>query len=590
MNRRWIVLLFALFLMFLSGCVAQEGPETKIMVSIVENPGFTVENNGQFIQPGTDAEFVLTMAPGYFIADTDYPGEYCFLLEGDKVKLVLKDVAYPKRVTLSLTDHYALITYEPNGGEGELLTVVHDTAFHTRPNTANGQDMFVREGFTLESWNTRADGSGDRVGLGSRVSVSAEGLTLYAQWARWTDAQQFSWELHQDGVTITAYHGADAVVVIPAELDGEVVTSIAAGAFADCHMEAVIFPQTMMTVENGAFQNCSLERVTLFDNIESITDGAFSGCENFKTLQINAIEAPYGFDYRRESYYADKVDLLIAAQDQKKIIFYGGCSVWYNLDGTMLTPLLEQGYQVVNMGLNGVVNSAVQLQIIEQYLRPGDIFFHTPEISSPKQLMAHLQMDIKQDDKLWCGLEYNYDLFAMVDLRSITGGITSFCDYLAKKDSATSYTETYTDEQQSYCDAFGCIPFERTETKDVLADEVHLNVSYMNATAKTNLQAVYSHYQQMGVRVYISVACINMDAVPEEESGCLDMVRDHYRNFFGSMDDAVLISELDDFLFVHNDFAETNYHLLSSAAKRNTEIWLRDLQAQMQKDGLWEAP
>ena len=590
MKRRCLVLLFALFLIVLSGCGKKTEPETRIFVSILETPGVTVENNGQYIQSGEDVVFLLKMDDGFALANTDYDGKYQLSITGKTTKLTLKNVRYPKRVGLVLTETYGVIKYEPNGGVGETTTIVHDTANHRRPNTSNGRGLFSRDGYTLESWNTLPDGTGERIGLGSRATVPQEGLTLYAQWAKWSDAHSFQWEHRDEGVVITNYHGQDAVVVIPAVLDGEKVSAIAADAFQNCTMQGVILPETMVTVEDGAFQNCALETLTIFDSIENISDGSFLGCEALKTLRINAVEPPYGFDYRRESWYADKVDLLIAAQDQKKIIFYGGCSIWYNLDGTMLTPLLEQGYQVVNMGINGVVNSMVQMQIIEQYLRPGDIFFHTPEISSPKQLLAHLQMEIEKDDKLWCGLEYNYDLFTLVDLRSITGGITSFCDYLSIKESATSYTETFTDEQQSYCDEFGCIPFERTETKDVLDDEVHLNVSYMTDTAQKRLQEVYSRYQQQGVRVYISYACTNMDSVPEEERGCADMVRDHYRKFFDKMDSAVLISELYDFLYVHEDFAETNYHLLSSAASRNTEIWLRDLQAQMEKDGLWEAP
>ena len=44
---------------------------------------------------------------------------------------------------------------------------------------------FTREGYTLQSWNTKADGSGTKYALGytfNKFQASEDGLTLYAQW------------------------------------------------------------------------------------------------------------------------------------------------------------------------------------------------------------------------------------------------------------------------------------------------------------------------------------------------------------------------------------------------------------------------
>ncbi len=77
-------------------------------------------------------------------------------------------------------------------------------------------------------------------------------------------------------------------------------------------------------------------------------------------------------------------------------------------------------YQVVNVAVNGLINSAVQMQIITALLEEGDIFFHTPELSSEQQMLC--QMGFTADDsKLWCGLEYNYDLVSYVDIRGDPG-------------------------------------------------------------------------------------------------------------------------------------------------------------------------
>ena len=589
MKHRPHLFLFALLLLLLSACGDEAGPETRILVSIQESEGFTVKNNGQYIQPGESVEFLLNTDYGFFLVDTDYDGVFRTAVSGRQTRLTLENVQYPTRVSLKLTDFYEVITYEPNGGTGETATVAYDTTFHLRPNTSIGTDLFSRAGYTLTGWNTSADGTGERVGLGSRVSISGKELTLYAQWVKWSDEREFDWVFDEEGIAITGYHGNDAAVVVPALIGGTEVTVIAVGAFQNCTMTGVVLPATLKTVEDGAFRNCALETLTLSDNIESIGDGAFTGCEQLKTLRINAVEKPFGANTRRESCYADKVDLLILAQGEKKIVFYGGCSIWYNLDSSLLSPLLDQGYRVVNLGLNGVANSSVQMQILGNYLEDGDILFHTPELSSSKQLLSDVAMEEK-DDRLWSGLEYNYDLFALVDLRTVPGALDSFCGYLSKKGKGTSYAAVYRIDGNLFWDEYGCIPFyrEQIEPDGVLPDRVYLDPTAIDSGGMARLKAFYDDYQAQGVRVYLSYACVNMDDVPVEQRGNVELMDSLFRKAVAEMDGPVLISSLEDFLYHRVDFYDTNYHLLSEPARNNTAIWLRDLRAQMERDGLWK--
>ena len=587
--RRLFLPIFALLLL-LCACAQQPENQTGILVNIREADGFTVENNGQIVLPGEDAVFYLQINDGLALAGTAYDGDYHAVLENGKIKLTLKNVQYPAHVDLRLTDSYATVTYEPNGATGEAVTQIYDTTYHYRPNTATGEGFFSREGYTLVSWNTGSDGMGKRIGLGSRVDVPETGLTLYAQWEKWSDVQHFTWTEREDDVIITGYRGTDDTIVIPAVIGDKAVTGIATGAFQNCGGSCVVLPNIMKTVEDGAFQNCNLETLVLFDNIETISDAAFTDCNQLKTLYINAIEKPFGFDYRKESVYADKVDLLIQAQGQKKVVFYGGCSMWFNLDSTQLTPLLEQGYQVINMGLNGMANSFVQMQILEAFLEPGDIFFHTPEISSAQQMMIRQTMDNDNGDKLWCGLEYNYDLFALVDMRTVPGVLSSLRDYLDIKESGTDYVSTYIRDGNVYCDDYGCIPFYRDETYPALQDEVHMDPSYITDAGMARLKEYYDRYQSNGVRIYVSYACTNMDEVIDEEKNNVEMVAWRFRKAIETMEGPVVISALEDYLYHRNDFYDTNYHLLSEPARKNTLLWLRDLQAQMERDGLWEAP
>lgn len=588
MKKRMRLLLSALLALFLFGCSEGEPVDTRIQISLLAGDAYTVENNGQWVEPGADAEFVLSMTKGCSLAAVDYSGEYDHRIEDGKLILTLKNVNYPARVRVFTTTRYCTVRYEPNGGWGDPIVKTYSLSYHLRPNTENGQQMFQRNGYTLVSWNTAPDGSGTRVGLGSRVTTGPE-LTLYAQWQAWSPAEDFSYTLTQFGnITINKYLGSDETVVIPEEINGYPVTDIAANAFRDSTLRHLVLPPTMDRVAPSSFTDSTVETVTLFDNIQVISDLSFEGCDNLQTLYINAVEAPYGYTYRKESAYADKVDKLILAQGRKKMVFYAGCSVWYNLDGGDVYDAFGDAYLILNMGTNGTVNSAVQMQIMAPYLEEGDILFHSLELTSHYQLLNSVQMG-ENDDKLWCGLEYNYDLFTLVDLRTVNGEFDSLVKYLEKKSGQGSYNSCYTDDSgNQYLDEYGCVPFLRTETKESLADRVHLDPDYITADGVARLKTYYDWYRSKGVTVYVSYACVNMDQVPAEEQGNVEKMDTLVRSTVDAMGSAKVISSLRDFLYVHEDFYDTNYHLLSQQVRENTAIWIRDLQNQMAQDGLWE--
>lgn len=574
-----IALVLAL-LLFLCGCARTE---PRIQITILEGEGFTVEHNGLWVRPGEDAVFRLRLEPGLALGGTDYPGTSQSRLVGDCTELVLSQVRYPARIRLTLTEHFARITYDPNGGEGDATTVLYDRSIHDRPNTSNGRDLFTRAGYTLTGWNTAPDGSGQRIGLGSRVTAGPEGITLYAQWAKWNPASDFTFT---DGVylTVTDYHGSSDPIVIPETVEGKAVGAIAHNAFRDCSAKSLILPSGMAQVAEGAFQRCGFESLILFDSIEHISGASFRDCDALRRLYINAAEPPYGHLYRKESVYADKVDLLIRAAGQQKLVFYGGCSAWYNLDAQQVETALGEEYEILNLALNGTVNSALQMQILSAFLEPGDILFHTPELSSPTQMLRQIRMD-RRDDKLWCGLEQNYDLVSLVDLRTIPGLLESFCDYLALKDGACDYACAYTDSQgRTYFDQWGTIPFVRTETSQTLTDTVTLDPDCIDEMAMERLGEVYQQLSGQGIRVYVGYACVNLDAVPEAQRDQAELVDARFRAAIEAMDGPVLISRLSDYLYHNEDFYDTNYHLLSDRATANTALWLRDLLAQMEAE------
>lgn len=585
MKRKAVFPLLMILILLLFGC--DKGIDTSVQISLVEADGFTVEQNGIWVKPGENAVFLLEVEPGLTVGDTDFGGEHSVRMINGKLELTLEAVQYPSRVRLYLTDQFASVTYCPNGGEGAETTRIYDVTTHIRPNTSIGTDLFTREGYTLTGWNTAPDGSGTRVGLGSRVTADQRGLTLYAQWEKWDPESDFTYR-DGYGITITGYHGDSETIVIPETIAGKTVTGIAYNAFQDCRAKSLILPKTITHVAQGAFVNCAFTSITFYDNIESIYNGSFVDCPDLRTVYINAIEQPCGYDLRKESCYPDKIDLLIRAAGEKKLVCYGGCSMWYNLDGAQAEQALDGEYTVINLGLNGTTNSVVQMQIMGAFLEEGDILFHTPELSSPPQLMLRTGMN-QNDDTLWSGLEYNYDLVALVDLQTVPNLLDSLCVYLDQKEGGTDYSGFYTDSQgHGYLDQWGGVPFERTQTRERLSDSVYLDPGYIDGAAMAELERYYDGFLSNGIRVYVGYACVNLDAVPEEQRENAQLMDSLFRAAIEAMDGPVLISDLGDYLYRNNDFYDTNYHLLTEGASRNTALWLRDLLAQMEQDGLWE--
>ena len=592
-KRILLVLALLVTALVLSGCAAARGDSSGALTVLVEEgEHYSLEVHSVTVEPGGSASFYIETEQDYAVTATDYRGDYTLTETRGLTKLVLSDVRYPCRVHLTLSRTMRTIRYMANGGEsltGEGREIVrsYDVSVHIRPNTSIGTDLFAREGYTLTGWNTEPDGSGRRVGLGSRVSVD-EPLTLYAQWAEWTEEEAFQRRIEDGGAVITAYHGTQPVLVVPETLDGCPVTQIASGAFAGCPAETVILPKSLARIEKNAFDGAALRELCFFDNIEYITDECFSGCGNLSTLRISAVEDPYGYSWRRESVWADKLDLLIETQGQERLIFYGGCAMWYNLIGADARAMVGERYTVLNMGLNGIASSLMQMELLRCFMTERDVLIHAPEISSSQQLLLNTGLG-KNDDKLWCALEYDYDLVSLVDIRVFDGGVLeSLRLYLDKKQPGGSYLDVYHDSNgYTFLDETGGIPFVRTGSFDSLTDSISLDPAYLEDLSR--LEREYRTFREKGIPICVTYACIDIDAVPAEEQGNLTRMGELYREKFSAMEGVTVVGSIEDFVYHDGDFYDTVYHLLTEPARRCTAVWIRGLTARLASDGLPDA-
>ena len=73
------------------------------------------------------------------------------------------------------------VTYNPNGGSGSIKTVYAQA----NSNCVVTDQGYTKNGYTFDSWNTRADGLGTRITNGQVIYLTTS-LTLYAQWKQIT--------------------------------------------------------------------------------------------------------------------------------------------------------------------------------------------------------------------------------------------------------------------------------------------------------------------------------------------------------------------------------------------------------------------
>lgn len=88
---------------------------------------------------------------------------------------------------------------------------------------------------------------------------------------------------------LSTYNGTDAEVIIPDEVYGYKVTSIAPRVFyGNTTMERVFIPETVDTIGLYAFAFCSgLKSITLSANVTSMDNSVFIGCSSLESAQVD---------------------------------------------------------------------------------------------------------------------------------------------------------------------------------------------------------------------------------------------------------------------------------------------------------------
>jgi hypothetical protein len=117
-----------------------------------------------------------------------------------------------------------------------------------------------------------------------KISLALFGLLLLAEPAA---QAQFTYTTNAGAITITGYTGGSGAVVIPTNINGLPVTSVADGAFEGAGLTSVTIPGSVKGIGNEAFEDCTnLTDVTMAKGVATIGDYAFYDCTNLTDATI----------------------------------------------------------------------------------------------------------------------------------------------------------------------------------------------------------------------------------------------------------------------------------------------------------------
>lgn len=592
-KRLWIFLVC-----FLCGCGKAGNQEDVNVCNVVleEGEGFRTDAPVCVAKRGEDAVFELTVEEGCEILGADYEESTLEpVKDGSRMRLTIHQVDYPVVVSLVTRKSDYQICYDANGGRSldgdpENRVKIPMVKSHIRVNTSTGVKLFTREGYTLIGWNTRADGSGEFVGLGSRVAPS-ENLTLYAVWSRWTDEDCFEYELSGNYAVITSYDGNETVLSIPKTLDGYEVIGVGERAFSGLSCDTVILPDTIKRVEDGAFYNARFRELYLSDNLSYINDSSFEGCEGPKTLHINAVKPPvYSGSYY--DTFSEKYDYLLSVKDEKKLVLFSGSSARFGYDSERLEEAFPE-YRVVNMGVFAYTNALPQLLLIGQLMKEGDILLHSPEFDARQRQFCTTN---SLDDKFFCMMESNYDAVARLDLRQVENVFNAFYTYLSDRQgmeskgyqlSPKNFDEDGNPVNEESYNVQGDYILYRPNAESV--EPVYgLPVEYTVSSFPKEIyfekaNEIYQRFLDKGIYVYLTFSPRNRYALSE------DSTAEERKKLQESMEERLIIpviSDIEESLYEGTYLYGTDNHLSTEGVAIRTERIIQDLHRQLQADGI----
>ena len=510
--------------------------------------------------------FTVTMRDGYLM---DGWSEKDAVVNGKEA--ISKELTYQMSVS-SATKLYLntsiQLVYHANGGEiakaGFDGTDTFSVVFHQNPNTLPEQGYFKRDGYLLTGYNTKADGTGEAVSLGSKVSANGEGkIELYCVWEPFAPETDFEVRAAGSNVYITKYLGTNDNVVVPETIGGKKVVGLGYASFEMTAVKRVVVPSTVKEIEEDAFYKCTeLETLVLFDTIQKISDVAFERCDKFTDIRLNTTKTLIDDWF---SSTAAKIDRLIWAKDKKKIIIIGGSGSLYGFNSAVIDEALNGEYEIINLGENANITSIVYFDIVEDLVNEGDIVLWCPEPGS------YTLGNPACSTRFWEFRKSNYDFTKYINIQHYKGLLSSFGSFSTSLASRKfkDYDKLST-SMTKYGDDMG--------NRDSKGQSYNYNFNY-GFGGKDAITEIVANMTAKGVKVFYSFAAMQESGMKNvNEKDVLAM-----EELVTSVPGIVSISDYHDLILEDQYFYDSAWHLTDEGSTVRSEQVAKDLLAALGK-------
>ena len=257
---------------------------------------------------------------GGFFEDPTLSGQLRVKGQGDVAEKSVILTQYECRTFAEWNTSRYLVTFVKNADDASFVPGF-DPDDHTGLNATSMPTAaeISREGYTLEGWNTKADGSGAQYAPGAVVETHEE-TAFYAVWKAISapTPEKLTFTLLDDGTGYSVKAASTEItgeVVIPATYEGLPVKVIANNAFLQCSsMTGITIPNSVTTIGIYAFYSCrSLTSITIPDSVTSILGGAFSCCTGLTSITVSP-----------DNSALKSLDGVLYTKDGKTLVSYPG--------------------------------------------------------------------------------------------------------------------------------------------------------------------------------------------------------------------------------------------------------------------------
>lgn len=464
------------------------GTDSKYKVTLVTGAGAqVVGENPVYVENGGSCDFVVRLEPSYVFHSAKSHGREVGSFDANTATFTVSDVRGDMRIEFNTSKIANTYYYDLNGGNvnsssgnmtatdyyvatvaGDDVKVSLKSEYADRIGVAStfwDDGSFTRAGFILKEYNTKADGSGEGFGLGSKFPLNLESTVLYCIWERESDKSDFEYcyfafprpdgvtaktapHWVEEGVMITKYNGNSKTVTIPEKLDDKYVIAIGEGAFLHKDIETLVMGRRILKIEDNAFVGCDkINTIYYPDGIYSIGNGAFDSASytNLHNLYVNATIAPrYSAG---DGAFAMKFARLLSNSDKKRIIVIAGSSAYQGLSSEYMEALLDGEYCVVNFGTTRTTHGYMYLEAMQYYAKEGDIILYAPENSSYMMGERRLYYKTLRD------MEGMYNIFRHIDIANYENVFGAFCALnsgVSEEEPDFKISPRYTRAENSY--------------------------------------------------------------------------------------------------------------------------------------------